>query len=224
VIGEASCKERLPAASTFKIPLAVMAFDAKILKDENTVLKWDGKKDAREELNRDHSAKTWMSDSVVWYSQRIAKKLGQRRLEMSLQSFRYGNQDLRGGLTQAWLLPPTTDKGALKISAFEQVEFLKHLWSDTLPATKRAMRLARDITYLETSPEGFVLHGKTGSNFYDADRKIHMGWFIAHIQSTDKEYVAVTNFSDLAPRETPGYGGMRAKFITLQILADSDLW
>jgi hypothetical protein len=51
-----------------------------------------------------------------------------------------------------------------------------------------------------------------------------MGWFIAHIQSTDKEYVAVTNFSDLAPRETPGYGGMRAKFITLQILADSDLW
>jgi beta-lactamase class D len=224
VIGEAHCKERLPAASTFKVPLAVMAFDAKILKDENTVLKWDGKVDAREEVNRDHSAKTWMRDSVVWYSQRITKKLGKRRLEMFLQSFRYGNQDIRGGLTEAWLLPPTTEKGALKISAFEQVDFLRHLWTDTLQATKRAMRLARDLTYLETSPAGYVLHGKTGSNFYDKDRKIHMGWFVVHIQNAEKEYIAVTNFSDLAPTEIPGYGGMRAKRITLQILADSGLW
>jgi beta-lactamase class D len=224
VIGEAHCKERLPAASTFKVPLAVMAFDAKILRDENTVLKWDGKTDVREEVNHDHSAKTWMRDSVVWYSQRITQKLGKRRLEMFLQSFRYGNQDLRGGLTEAWLMPPTTEKGALKISAFEQVEFLKRLWTDNLPATKRAMRLARDITFLESSPKGFALHGKTGSNFYDADRKVHMGWFIAHIQSADQEYVAVTNFSDLAPTEIPGYGGLRAKRITLQILADSNLW
>jgi beta-lactamase class D len=224
VIGESSCKERLPAASTFKVPLAVMAFDAKILKDENTVLKWDGKVDAREEVNRDHSAKTWMRDSVVWYSQRITQKLGKRRLEMFLQSFRYGNQDLRGGLTQAWLLPPTTEKGALKISAYEQVEFLKHLWTDSLPASKRSMRLAREITFLETSSNGFALHGKTGSNFYDADRKVHMGWFIAHVQNGEQEYIAVTNFSDLGPTEIPGYGGLRAKRITLQILTDLGLW
>ena len=37
VINAEICKERFPACSTFKVPLAVMAFDAKILKDENKV-------------------------------------------------------------------------------------------------------------------------------------------------------------------------------------------
>lgn len=33
-IGEANCKERLTAFSTFKIPLTVMVFDSGLLKDE----------------------------------------------------------------------------------------------------------------------------------------------------------------------------------------------
>lgn len=43
---------------------------------------------------------------------------------------------------------------------------------------------------------------KTGSNFYDEDRKIHLGWFISHIQNANQEYISVANFSDLAPTET----------------------
>ena len=35
------CNERVFACSTFKIPIAIMAFDQKILQDENTVIKWD---------------------------------------------------------------------------------------------------------------------------------------------------------------------------------------
>src|SRR5688572_30316392 len=48
VIGDENCKREYPACSTFKVPLAVMAFDSKALKDENVVLKWDGRKDERE--------------------------------------------------------------------------------------------------------------------------------------------------------------------------------
>ena len=36
-IGE-TCQQRFPACSTFKVPLAVMAFDSKILKDEKRLL------------------------------------------------------------------------------------------------------------------------------------------------------------------------------------------
>ncbi|WP_413568448.1 penicillin-binding transpeptidase domain-containing protein [Bdellovibrio sp. HCB117] len=221
VIGDEECKTRYPACSTFKVPLAVMAFDAKVLKDENQVLKWDGRKDIRPEVNKDHNAKTWMSDSVVWFSQRITPKLGKKKFQTYLNDFDYGNKDISSGITTAWLNPP--QKKGLQIMAYEQVDFMKKLWTNQLPASERSMELTREITYLETSPNGFKLNGKTGSNFYDKERKVNFGWFIAHVQKDDQEYIAVTNMSDLAPTEA-GYGGPRAKQITKDILKSEGLW
>jgi len=222
-IGADHCKELLPACSTFKVPLAVMAFDSRTLKDENVVLKWDGQKDERDALNKDHNAKTWMSDSVVWFSQRITTKLGKKRLQKYLSSFRYGNQDLSAGITDAWLVSPN-EKNGLKISAYDQAELMKKLWTDALPASKRAQSIAREITFLEKSPKGFVLHGKTGSNYYDPERKVRLGWFIGHLANGEKKYIVVTNFSDLAPSQEGGYGGPKAKEITKQILTAENLW
>lgn len=224
VIGDETCRERYPACSTFKVPLAVMAFDSGVLKDENVVLKWDGIKGDREVLNHDHNAKTWISDSIVWFSQRITPKLGKRKLQKYLNDFNYGNKDLSAGMTQAWLVSPSAETGALKISAYEQVDFMKSLWTDSLPASKRAQKITREITYIETSPKGFKLNGKTGSNFYDKEHKVHLGWFISHIENGTNEYIAVTNLSDLGPTEIKGYGGTRAKDLTKRILADLGLW
>lgn len=234
VLGDESyCRERLPACSTFKVPLAVMAFDAGVLKDEKVVLKWDGVKDPRTELNHDHNAVTWMRDSVVWFSQRLTPQLGKVKLQKYLDSFLYGNRDLSAGLQWAWLMAPS-EAAALKISAYEQVEFMKKLWSNSLPVSDRAMALTREITYLESSPNGFQLNGKTGSNFYDKDKKVALGWFIAHLdngfvrrvnsQKKHQDYIVVTTISDLEPSEEPGYGGLRAKTLTKKILADEGLW
>ncbi len=225
VIGEENCKKEYPACSSFKVPLAVMAFDAKALKDENVVLKWDGKKDEfREVANQDHNAKTWMSNSIVWFSQRLTKKMGTAKVQKYLDGFNYGNKDLKGGLTEAWLVRPSSPGPALKITGYDQVEFMRKLWGDELPASKRAMKLTRDITFLETSPKGFQLHGKTGSGFYDDTRKVNLGWFIGHLQNGDQEYIVVTNYRDLAPVQEIGYGGPRSKEIAKKILGDEGIW
>ncbi len=224
VIGDENCKEQLPACSTFKVPLAVMAFDSEALKDENQVLKWNGVKQVREESNHDHNAKTWMRDSIVWFSQRITQKLGQKKFQNYLNDFDYGNKDISAGIKEAWLISPSDKKPGLKISAYEQVDFMKKLWTDTLPASKRSMQLTREITFLEKSPQGFDLSGKTGSNFYDKEHKMHLGWFISHLKKGEQEYIVVTNISDLKPVEIQGYGGIRAKTLTKQILADQGLW
>jgi len=224
VIGSENCKREYPACSTFKVPLAVMAFDSKALEDENVVLKWDGKKDEREAANRDHNAKTWMSDSIVWFSQRLTKKMGLEKVQKYLDGFNYGNRDMKGGLTEAWLVRPSSPGPALEVTAYDQVEFMRRLWSDALPASRRAMKLARDLTFLEKSPKGLDLHGKTGSNFYDDARKIHLGWFISHLQNGEREYIAVANFRDAAPVEVKGYGGLRVREIVKKILADEGLW
>lgn len=223
VIGEENCNERVPACSTFKVPLAVMAFDSGVLKDENVMLSWDGKKNVRPELNHDHNAKTWMRDSVVWFSQRLTPDIGEAKLQKYLNDFDYGNKNLKAGITVAWLISPADAGKGLEINAYEQIEFMKKLWTDKLPVSKRSMQLTREITFLETSPKGYELSGKTGSNSYDKDEKIHLGWFIAHLKGKNKEYLAVTQFSDLTPT-TEGYGGLRAKKITQQILTDQKLW
>eukprot|EP00457_Paulinella_chromatophora_P011745 gb/GEZN01011904.1/.p1 GENE.gb/GEZN01011904.1/~~gb/GEZN01011904.1/.p1 ORF type:complete len:301 (+),score=23.30 gb/GEZN01011904.1/:31-933(+) len=229
VIAEETCKKRYPASNTFMVPLAVMAFDSEVLKDENSTLKWDGNKDWREVVNHDHSAKTWMRETVVWFSQRLAVLLGENRVKSYLHQFHYGNENISGGFNRSWLIPPHANIscGALNITAYEQAEFMRKLWQDQLPVSKRAMDIARNITLLETSPKGFTLSGKTGSSFFDDDRTLRLGWFICHVQKGDREYIAITNFRDHVAVKTPDgfyYGGPEAKSIALHFLLDAGLW
>lgn len=223
VIGDKRCQQRLPPCSTFKVPLAVMAFDSGVLKDENQVLRWDGKINEREVANHDQNAKTWMKDSIVWFSQRLTPQIGEKKLKEYLHAFHYGNEDMSAGITQAWLVRPDAAGPSLKISAYEQAEFMKALWLGALPASKQAIAMTRDITYLETSSKGFRLSGKTGSNYYNSGKR-RLGWFIAHADNGEKEYIAVTNFSDLVDSMESSYGGVKAKEITKKILSDLGLW
>jgi beta-lactamase class D len=219
-----TCEERVTACSTFKVPLSVMAFDSGVLKSEKEVYPWDGQNRMLPEWNQDQTAETWMKYSVVWFSQRLTPKIGKKKLQKYLDDFDYGNKNLSAGLTSAWLKSPKDSAHALSISPYEQVEFLKKLWRDKLPVSGSSMEVTRKLTYLDTSPKGFKLHGKTGSNFYDEARKIQLGWFISHIQKGDQEYIAVTNLSDLKPVETKLFGGQRAKALTLELLKREGLW
>lgn len=219
-----TCNERFVASSTFKVPLAVMAFDSKVLKDEKQTLKWDGQKRWLDAWNKDHNAKTWMENSVVWFSQELTPKMGAKKFQKYVNDFNYGNKDTSGGLTTAWLNGPSSGKPALTISPLEQIEFMNKLWTDNLPVSSRAMKLTREIMYLETSPKGYKLSGKTGSNFQDEAKKFQIGWFIAHISNGTDEYVAVTNISDVKPYEGKSFGGWRAKDLTKKFLEKEGLW
>ena len=223
VIGEETCKERFVACSTFKVPLAVMAFDSKTLKDENEAYKWDGVKRDIPAWNQDTNAKTWMANSVVWFSQKLTPKMGEKKITAYLKKFKYGNEDISSGLTDAWLHSVKADK-ALKISAYEQVDFMKNLWTGKLPVSPRAKDLTKEITYLETSPKGYKLNGKTGSNFVAKESNVRFGWFISHLEKDGQEYITVANFMDESKSDSKLFGGAEAKEITKTILADLGLW
>lgn len=220
--GEA-CYEKYPACSTFKVPLAVMAFDSGVLKNEEQILKWDGQKRWLDHWNKDQNAKTWMQYSVVWFSQRLTPEIGEKKLKQYLHDFQYGNEEI-SDIRNAWLVSPSDKGPALRISSKEQLEFMIKLWAGTLPVSKRSMDITKEIMMLERSPKGYQLSGKTGSGFYDEQKQYQLGWFISHLQKGNEEYIAVTNISDLAPYHGASFGGMRAKDITKKILAAQGLW
>jgi len=211
----------LSPCSTFKVPISLMAFDAGILKDEKSTIRWDGTRYSRKEWNQDQTATTWMSRSVVWFSQKLTPQLGMDRIKKYLAGFQYGNQDMSGGITKAWL------QASLLISPDEQLAFWKRFWREDLPVSKHAFAMTKKITYVDTSPAGWILHGKTGSGAIlgpDGRPMGGMGWFAGHVSKGDREYVFVTNYSDqVAPADSLPPGPV-ARGITLKILSQIGLY
>jgi beta-lactamase class D len=227
VHGEKQCWQRYAPCSTFKWPLAVMAFDSGVLKDETVLLKWDGVRRSIASWNQNQTAATWMKNSVVWYSQRLTAQLGKQRLQSYLDAFDYGNRDISAGLLSAWLTvtksDPDSRKSSLRISPFEQLEFLKKFWAGKLPVSPRAMEKTAKIVFLEISPGGYRLHGKTGSGYPD-DLKGDLGWFIGQVEGHGREYLIVTLLTRNQKAADARYPGMAAKEIAKGILKDNFVW
>ena len=215
------CATRVSPQSTFKVPLSLMAFDAGLLKSDRSAMKWDGKRTARPEWNRNQTAASWMKLSVVWFSQRLTPKLGLPRIKRYLAQFRYGNQDFSGGITKAWL------QSSLLISPDEQLRFWQRFWREDLPVSKHAFAMTKKITYLGTSPRGWALNGKTGSGAMVSDKgKLlrGMGWFVGHVARGGHEYVFVTHYSDRSPPRDKRPPGWIARDMSTRILGQMGLY
>jgi beta-lactamase class D len=219
----ARCALRTSPCSTFKVPLALMAFDAGILTDQSSSMKWDGTKTSREAWNHDQTAATWMQNSVVWFSQRLTPLLGMDRVKAYLSKFSYGNQDMTGGLTRAWL------ESSLKISPDEQLLFWQRFWREELPVSKHAFAMTKAITLVDTSKAGWTLHGKTGSGSAGANGSNRpsdhwLGWFVGHVSRGDRHYVFVCTYTDRTPSSDHRPSGWIARDIAKQILTEMGVY
>ena len=164
---QGECAKRLTPASTFKVPLSLMGFDAGYLTDEHQpALPFrQGYVDSDPSWKTTVDPSSWISNSVVWYSQQLTLWLGTERLQRYVKRFNYGNQDLSGkpgmndGLTQAWL------DSSLQISPLEQVAFLHRLVTRQLGVSTRAYDMTARITAVGMLPGGWAVHGKTGTGY-----------------------------------------------------------
>lgn len=209
------CDERFTPASTFKVALAVMGYDAGVLKDaDEPVLPFKpGYPDWREVWKQPTGPAGWMRESVVWYSQRITEKLGAERLTEYARNFGYGNADFSGdpgkgnGLERAWIA------SSLAISPREQVSFLARLATGRLPVGADAMR--KTIAVVDRRDTGgWTVRGKTGSAYPrkadgSFDRARMIGWYVGWAERDGQTLV----FAHLRQDRTrqKGSGGVRAR-------------
>ena len=149
--------QRFLPASTFKIPNALIGLEVGSIADGNEVFRWDGKPKVRAAWERDHTLASGMGGSVVWMFQEIARRTGRERMREWLHRLEYGNRDIKGGIDLFWL------QGALRVSALEQVDFLRKLAEGSLPMTQRSQRCVREALVIERT-RAFTLYGKTGTS------------------------------------------------------------
>jgi len=193
-----ACSARLSPASTFKIPHSLAALDARVLSGAHEVLPYDGAALPFGRWKRDHDLASAMRDSVVWYFQRIAERLGIEREREYLKAFEYGNQDASGPLTSFWL------GDSLRISPDEQLAFLRRFFGGKLPVRDDVARAVREILvqppgrivnalgehpFGPTWPDGTTVYAKTGAAG-DGERRVL--WLVGRVERGDRGWVFVS--------------------------------
>ncbi len=220
VFEEGDCATRVTPASTFKVPLAVIAFDARVLTspDEPVLPFREGYADWGDGWREATGPKAWMHRSVLWYSRLIAREIGAETIARYLQRMDYGNADFSGdpgagnALDRAWI------SSSLKISPREQVAFMSALSRHALPVTDWAQSLTIHIMERHRSG-GWTATGKTGSAYPRLadgtfDRARGWGWYAGWIERNGRRFA----FARLAQDETrhATSGGLRARAAWLE--------
>lgn len=211
-VNPAECRRRLPPCSTFKVFNSLAGLESGVLKDETTLFEWDHTPQYLPEWERDHTLATAVRDSVVWYFRRVAVGVGEKAMQGYLDAVGYGNRDLSGGLAQFWL------GGSLKISADEQVEFLRRLYRAEVPFQRRNIEIVKKIL-VQDEKDGAVFSGKTGS--CDAGGEKRVGWFVGRQASPSADYIFATRIvgPDRGRPRGQGPDGLHAREISRGVLA-----
>lgn len=164
--------ERFLPASTFKIPMSLIALETGAAADEQQAFPWDGKRRRIDDWNKDQTLASAYKVSAVWVFQHLARQVGQPTVQQFLYDFRYGNAAAGPVGDSFWL------DGDLRVSAVDQVEFLRKVHDRALPLSARTYDIARKVMLREQGP-GWRLYAKTG---WADDPKPAIGWFVGWVE------------------------------------------
>jgi beta-lactamase class D len=212
----AQCDVRNSPASTFKVALGVIGYDAGVLADARAPA-WPYKEEYAawmDSWKKTIDPTSWQRESVVWYSREMTRRLGADGFQRYVDQLDYGNRDLSGdpgqnnGLSNSWL------SSSLKISPLEEAAFLRRFLNKALPVATQAVDSTIAIIPQFPLPHGWTAHGKTGTGFQSGadgklDRERQFGWFVGWAQKDDKRLIFVTLIKDDA--KIVGSAGLRAR-------------
>ena len=168
VFDQERAAKRYSPASTFKIPHTLFALDADAVRDEFQVFRWDGVNRSFAGHNQDQDLRSAMRNSTVWVYELFAKDIGEDKARRYLKQIDYGNVDPSTIKGDYWI------DGNLKISAHEQILFLRKLYRNQLPFKVEHQRLVKDLMITEAG-RSWILRAKTGWEG-------RFGWWVGWIE------------------------------------------
>lgn len=195
-------EESYTPASTFKICNSLIALETGVISDENFIIPWDSVVRNHALWNKDHDLKTAYKNSTVWYYQELARRVGEKRMQYWLDTCKYGNADIGGGIDQFWLT------GNLRISPKQQIDFLKRLHNNQLPFSKRTIDMVKKIMIVKDTL-GCVLRTKTGWAGNDTQ---NFGWYVGYLETKNNVYY-FTNCVQTNDLKNQNFGRARSEIV-----------
>ncbi|MFL0797380.1 MAG: class D beta-lactamase [Cellvibrionaceae bacterium] len=185
--------ERFVPASTFKILNTLIFLEEGLVKDEHESIPWDGVERSYSPWNQDQTLTSAFQYSCVWCYQRYAAKVGDSTYREYLKTFNYGNKLTGKDITRFWL------EGDLRISAGEQIDFLRKVYSGDLPVQKKHLNTLKTIMLLDES-DSYQIWSKTGWSGKD-------GWYVGYLKKADgvwffANHIEINRKEDLAFRKS----------------------
>ncbi|WP_236021696.1 class D beta-lactamase [Geomesophilobacter sediminis] len=193
---------RMLPASTFKIPNTLIALEEGAIADETQVLKWDGKVRSIAVWNKDQTVESAFKSSCVWVYQELAQRIGTARYESYLTRIGYGNARPTPVLTTFWL------EGDLRISALEQIAFLKRLYRREFPFKPASYDVLKRIMIVEQTPT-YTVHVKTGWANFGATTAPQIGWYVGYLETKGNVWLFALNMDISKPADA----GLRQKIV-----------
>ncbi|HAY3501324.1 class D beta-lactamase [Elizabethkingia anophelis] len=208
--------ETLPA-STFKIINLLIALETNTIKDENEIVKWVGSTDTvkygyRPEIYHDMSVKEAFELSAVWVFVELAKKMGKDTYKKYLTESKYGNNNLTQTEADFW------NFGDFAISPKNQVEFLKSLYEEKLPFSKRNIDIVKNVMITEQNDE-YTIRAKTG---WTRENNMNTGWWTGYIETKKGTFIFATRLLQDRKINRSDFGSCR-KEITKKIFRDLNI-
>lgn len=204
IVGKNRANARFSPMSTFKIPNSIIALETGVVADTGQVLSWDTLSYPVESWwpetwQGQHTLSSAMRYSVVPVYRTLATKIGNERMQTYIGQFGYGNGDISSGIDRFWL------NGSLKISAKEQVDFLRRFYQDELQVATATTGAVKGILVREKNDD-YRLSYKTGAGSLGNGKKSAIGWLVGYVEKQDDVYFFALNIEGesfaeiLAPR------------------------
>ena len=195
-------------ASTFKIMSSLIAIEAGLVTDADTVLPWDGVTRGRAETNADLTLRDAFRLSSVPHYQALVRAVGAPAMQRALSDAGYGNQNISGGIDQFWL------SGGLRISPMQQIDVLRRLYHQDLPFSATTMNTVKEIMVTERT-DAYVLRAKTGLAILNGDE--NTGWWVGWVEHGGN----VTLFATVLTAAAPDSGFIPARLsVTRDVLQE----
>jgi len=169
--------ERFAPCSTFKIPHTAILLESGAAPDPTFTLKYDPALKQPSNWAQDFDLDGAFKASALWYYQTLARRLGMPAEHQFVQRFQYGNADTSGGIDATG--NPFWVDGSLRISADEQVEFLRRFYEARLGLSKRTTRLTKEIMVAQDT-SSWRLSAKTGA--CQPQGQETSNWYVGYVE------------------------------------------
>ncbi len=193
IYNESRANQNLAIASTFKIMNTLISLEEKVISDKDDVFEWDGHIYNLPDWNHDQTLESAFKVSCVWCYQELARRVGKEKYQYYLNNTGYGHLQEPFELTTFWL------DGSLKISALEQVAFLKKVYSQSLPFSLSSYETLKKIMMVEQTSI-YTIYAKTG---WASRVKPQVGWYVGYVETPKNIWFFATNIDTRSEKDLP---------------------